>query len=105
MSKKKNTTKKNKDVRSKFQDAKSSEKWIPRFVRSEDMACWRGPDPDKIDCRDCAYRAEIAAIAHCGVFRSPNMKPTKILLENAKCPYKVSEKEAGGLLTANGKKK
>ena len=104
MSKKKNTTKRNKDVKSKVQVATPLPKRIPHCMSGKDII-WRGPDPDKIDCRDCAYRAEIAAIAHCGVFRSPNMKPTKILLENAKCPYKVSEKEAGGLLTANGKKK
>lgn len=56
----------------------------------------RGPDMNKIPCKDCTFRAEDrldgaikgAALALCEVFPS---KPLDILFKGLECPYYVKE--------------
>lgn len=58
------------------------------------------PDPKKISCGDCAFRAEDrdfgdsvmpgSTLAMCDVYDS---KPNDILFKGVKCPYYVSEED------------
>ena len=55
---------------------------------------WATPDPEKIRCRDCEFRAEDrkltesvirgAILAMCDAY---DQKPSEILWKNADCPY------------------
>ena len=58
-----------------------------------------GPDLEKIDCKDCAYRAEDrehngqivaygAELAMCDVYEH---KPVEIMINNTPCPYYLSQ--------------
>ena len=73
----------------------------PRWTNEDWIST--GPDLEKIDCKDCAYRAadrehngEIisygAELSMCDAY---DHKPIAILLENAECPYYLSQYDEG----------
>ena len=70
---------------------------LPRWANEDWVSV--GPDLEKIDCKDCAYRAEDrehngkivaygAELAMCDVYEH---KPVEILISNAPCPYYLSQ--------------
>ena len=75
----------------------------PRWANEDWIST--GPDLEKIECKDCAYRAEDrkykgkivtygAELDTCDVFGN-GTKPIDILLKNAECPYYLSQYDEG----------
>ena len=55
------------------------------------------PDYSICTCKDCILAAKGAAgymKSNCQVYPSPNVKPEAIVWSGARCPYKISKKDA-----------